>query len=78
MPRLIILIRKKHRRTSYKISSNYSEESLMDIDEENELILRINKEIDKLPAQCKKVFKLCRFEYKEIAVLLALAGKPSL
>lgn len=36
MPRLIILIRKKHRRTSYKIASNYSEESLMDIDEENE------------------------------------------
>lgn len=61
-----------------KIASNYSEESLIELDEENELIVLINNEIEKLPAQCKKVFKLSRFEhlkYKEIANLLDISER---
>lgn len=61
-----------------KIASNYSEESLIELDEENELIVLINNEIEKLPAQCKKVFKLSRFEhlkYKEIANLLNISER---
>ncbi|WP_316785670.1 RNA polymerase sigma-70 factor [Pedobacter frigiditerrae] len=61
-----------------KIASNYSEESLVELDEENELIVLINNEIEKLPAQCKKVFKLSRFEhlkYKEIANLLDISER---
>ncbi|WP_316769241.1 RNA polymerase sigma-70 factor [Pedobacter frigiditerrae] len=61
-----------------KIAANYSEESLIELDEENELIVLINNEIEKLPAQCKKVFKLSRFEhlkYKEIALLLNISER---
>ncbi len=61
-----------------KIVSNYTEESLIELDEENELIVLINAEIEKLPSQCKKVFKLSRFEhlkYKEIANLLSISER---
>jgi RNA polymerase sigma-70 factor (family 1) len=61
-----------------KIAANYSEESLIELDEENQLIVLINNEIEKLPAQCKKVFKLSRFEhlkYKEIASLLDISER---
>lgn len=61
-----------------KIASDYSEESLVELDEENELIVLINDEIEKLPAQCKKIFKLSRFEhlkYKEIATLLNISER---
>jgi len=61
-----------------KIAANYSEESLIELDEENELIVLINTEIEKLPTQCKKIFKLSRFEhlkYKEIANLLNISER---
>lgn len=61
-----------------KIAANYSEESMIELDEENELIVLINNEIEKLPTQCKKVFKLSRFEqlkYKEIASLLDISER---
>jgi len=46
--------------------------------EENELKLKLYKEIDQLPEQCKKVFKLSRFEGKkkhEIAEELGISVK---
>lgn len=61
-----------------KIASYYSEESLLELDDENELIVLINNEIEKLPTQCKKVFKLSRFDhlkYKEIANLLDISER---
>ncbi|SMC79411.1 RNA polymerase sigma-70 factor [Pedobacter nyackensis] len=61
-----------------KIAADYSEEHLIELDEENELIILLHREIDKLPPQCRKVFKLNRFEhlkYKEIAMLLDISEK---
>lgn len=61
-----------------KLSSSITEEHLIELDEENELIILLHQEIDKLPAQCKKIFKLNRFEhlkYKEIAILLQLSER---
>jgi len=61
-----------------KLASEFSDEYLTDIDEENEMIIILRNEIDKLPAQCKKVFKLSRFEnykYKEIAAELDISEK---
>ncbi len=61
-----------------KIATNLTEENLIDLDEENELIVLLHNEIDKLPPQCRKVFKLNRFErlkYKEIASMLEISEK---
>ncbi len=61
-----------------KIAADYSEEYLMELDEENELVVILRVEIEKLPPQCKKVFKLNRFEklkYKEIAGLLDISER---
>ncbi len=61
-----------------KIASDYSEEYLIELDEENEWIMLLHREIEKLPEQCKKVFKLNRFEhlkYKQIATLLSISEK---
>ena len=61
-----------------KIAADFSEEHLMELDEENELIILLHREIDKLPPQCRKVFKLNRFEhlkYREIAILLDISEK---
>jgi RNA polymerase sigma-70 factor (family 1) len=61
-----------------KLASEFSDDYLIDLDEENEMILILRDEIDKLPAQCKKVFKLSRFEnfkYKEIAQELNISEK---
>jgi len=61
-----------------KLASTISDDYLIDIDEENEMIVLLRNEIEKLPAQCKKVFKLSRFEnfkYKEIAKALNISEK---
>lgn len=61
-----------------KIAADLSEEYLIDLDEENELIVLLRQEIEKLAPQCRKIFKLNRFEhlkYKEIAELLNLSEK---
>ncbi|MEE1946042.1 RNA polymerase sigma-70 factor [Pedobacter sp. KR3-3] len=61
-----------------KIAADYSEEYLMELDEENRLVVLLRIEIEKLPPQCKKVFKLNRFEklkYREIADLLDISER---
>lgn len=61
-----------------KIAADFSEEYLMELDEENELVVLLRIEIEKLPPQCKKVFKLNRFEklkYREIADLLDISER---
>jgi len=61
-----------------KLATAFSDDYLSDLDEENEMIIILRNEIDKLPAQCKKVFKLSRFEnfkYKEIAQTLDISEK---
>ncbi|MBC6109068.1 RNA polymerase sigma-70 factor [Pedobacter sp. CCM 8938] len=61
-----------------KLASELSDEYLINLDEENEMIVLLRSEIEKLPAQCKKVFKLSRFEslkYKEIANQLDISEK---
>jgi len=61
-----------------KLASEFSDDYLTDLDEENEMIVILRHEIDKLPSQCKKVFKLSRFEnlkYKEIANVLDISEK---
>ena len=61
-----------------KIASEFSEEYLMELDTENELIVLLRAEIEKLPPQCRKVFKLNRFDhfkYKEIAQILDISER---
>ena len=61
-----------------KLASTITDQYLMDLDEESEMILMLRNEIEKLPAQCKKVFMLSRFEnlkYKEIAIQLNISEK---
>ncbi|MEJ5994779.1 RNA polymerase sigma-70 factor [Pedobacter sp. Du54] len=61
-----------------KIAAEFTEEYLIDLDEENDLIVLLHAEIDKLPPQCQKIFKLNRFErlkYKEIASMLAISER---
>ncbi len=61
-----------------KIAADFTEEYLIDLEEENELIVLLYAEIDKLPPQCQKIFKLNRFErlkYKEIASMLEISER---
>ncbi|WP_293312967.1 RNA polymerase sigma-70 factor [Pedobacter sp. UBA5917] len=61
-----------------KLVAEFSEEYVRDLDEENEMIVLLHAEIERLPVQCKKVFKLSRFEhlkYKEIATQLEISEK---
>ncbi|TCD12519.1 RNA polymerase sigma-70 factor [Pedobacter frigidisoli] len=61
-----------------KLVTELSDGDLRDLEEENEMIILLHAEIDKLPSQCKKVFKLSRFEhlkYKEIALQLGISEK---
>lgn len=61
-----------------KLASSLSDEYLLELDEEHEIIVLLRNEIEKLPAQCKKIFKLNRFEnlkYKEIAQQLNISEK---
>ena len=61
-----------------KIASEFSEEYILELDEENELIVFLRKEIDKLPSKCQKIFKMNRYDglkYKEIAQILNISEK---
>ena len=61
-----------------KIAANLTEEQLIDFDEENDLIVLLYSEIEKLPPQCRKIFKLNRFDrlkYREIANQLNLSER---
>lgn len=61
-----------------KIAAEFTQQDLDQLDEENELIILLFKEIDKLPPKCREVFKLNRFEhlkYKEIALRLDISEK---
>lgn len=60
------------------LASNFSEEYIIDLDGENEMIVFLRKEIDKLPSKCKKIFKMNRFDglkYKEIAQVLNISER---
>lgn len=61
-----------------KIASEFSEEYLLNLDEESELIVFLRKEIDKLPTKCQKIFKMNRFDglkYREIAGILNISER---
>lgn len=61
-----------------KIAAASSCDELLNLDEENEVIVLLYQEIDKLPPQCQKVFKMNRFEqlkYREIAQILGLSER---
>ncbi|MDQ7947948.1 MAG: RNA polymerase sigma-70 factor [Pedobacter sp.] len=61
-----------------KIADEHTEEELEQMDSENELIVLLYEEINKLPAQCQRVFKMNRFEhlkYKEIAQQLHISER---
>lgn len=61
-----------------KILHHFTEEEVAELDEENELIVMLYEEIEKLPPKCREIFKLNRFErlkYREIAEKLAIAEK---
>jgi len=61
-----------------KLASELSDDYLIELDEEHEVIVLLRSEIEKLPAQCKKIFKMSRFDflkYKEIAQRLNISEK---
>ncbi|MGF1922677.1 MAG: RNA polymerase sigma-70 factor [Bacteroidia bacterium] len=61
-----------------KIAADLTEEYLLELDEENDLIVLLHYEIEKLPPQCRKIFKMNRFDrlkYKEIALQLNLSER---
>lgn len=61
-----------------KIAETISPEDVDLIDEQNELIVLIHQEIERLPDKCRNVFKLSRLEglkYKEIALQLGISEK---
>ncbi|MGN7989179.1 RNA polymerase sigma-70 factor [Pedobacter sp. 22226] len=61
-----------------KLVAEFSDEYVRDLDDENEMIVLLHSEIERLPVQCRKVFKLSRFEhlkYKEIASQLGISEK---
>lgn len=60
------------------IAASLTDSYLHNLQEEQELKLRIHQEIEKLPKQCAKVFKMSRFDglkYREIAEQLQLSEK---
>lgn len=61
-----------------KIAENLTTEEIDSMDEENELIILLYKEIELLPEKCREVFKLSRLEkkkYREIALQLNISEK---
>ncbi|WP_316825863.1 RNA polymerase sigma-70 factor [Pedobacter miscanthi] len=61
-----------------KLVAGFSDEYVRDLDDENEMIVLLHSEIERLPVQCRKVFKLSRFEqlkYKEIASQLGISER---
>ncbi|WP_211999669.1 RNA polymerase sigma-70 factor [Chitinophaga sp. HK235] len=60
------------------IAESLTDSYLHNLQEEQELKLRIYQEIEKLPKQCAKVFKMSRFDglkYREIAEQLQISEK---
>ena len=61
-----------------KIAEEITLHDIERLDEENDLIVALYAEIDKLPTKCKEVFKLNRLErlkYKEIAAKLNISER---
>ena len=61
-----------------KIAEKLTDEDIDHLNEQNEMIVLLYREIDLLPEKCREVFKLSRFEgvkYKEIAIKLDIAEK---
>ncbi|HWW39933.1 RNA polymerase sigma-70 factor [Pedobacter sp.] len=61
-----------------KIAENLSTEDIDLLDEQNELLVLLYKEIELLPVKCQEVFKLSRLEglkYREIAVRLNISER---
>lgn len=61
-----------------KIAEQLTIEEVDSMDEQNEMIVLLYKEIELLPDKCREVFKLSRFEgmkYKAIALQLNIAEK---
>jgi RNA polymerase sigma-70 factor (family 1) len=61
-----------------KISQQLTDEYIDTLHEEQELKIWLYAEIERLPEQCRKVFKLSRLEglkYREISMLLGIAEK---
>lgn len=61
-----------------KIVSEFTEDQADQLDEENELIVLLFDEIEKLPTKCREAFKMNRFErlkYREIALKLDVSER---
>ncbi len=61
-----------------KIVKDFTVEDLDDLDAENELIVTLYAEIEKLPQKCKQIFKMNRFDrlkYREIAQQLEISER---
>lgn len=61
-----------------KIAKEFTEDDLDRLDEENEVIIKLFAEIEKLPPKCREIFKLNRFEhlkYKQIAEKLDISER---
>lgn len=61
-----------------KIVDEFTEDQADQLDEENELIVFLFDEIEKLPPKCKEIFKMNRFErlkYREIAMKLDVSER---
>ncbi|WP_240186932.1 RNA polymerase sigma-70 factor [Pedobacter nanyangensis] len=61
-----------------KIVDEFTEDQAEQLDEENELIVLLFDEIEKLPPKCREIFKMNRFErlkYRQIALKLDLSER---
>jgi RNA polymerase sigma-70 factor (ECF subfamily) len=61
-----------------EIGKNITEQDVYEKLYESELMIRIHREIAKLPAQCRRVFRMNRFEglkYREISKLLNISER---
>ena len=61
-----------------KMLNEFTEDQADQLDEENELIVLLFDEIEKLPPKCKEIFKMNRFErlkYREIALKLDVSER---
>jgi RNA polymerase sigma-70 factor (ECF subfamily) len=60
------------------IAEHLTEADIDTLDEQNELIVLLHDEIDRLPARCQKVFRLSRLDgkkYRDIALELGISEK---
>jgi len=60
------------------IAENLTESDIDTLDEQNELIVLLHDEIDRLPSKCQHVFRLSRLEgkkYRDIALELGISEK---